>query len=367
MRDVDSKDSLPPALVIGVKALDRSVALKHDLVQQGFRVLDVWGEDGASLPSSRIRAQSNPRASRWVYGRTLTPGEWACAAAHREALHVFLQAQVAWAVVLEDDAVVDPDFASLVRATLRRIPEESPCMVLLFFHGDTIVTAMEAIDTNGEQQASSVLAVLATPPAGAVAYLINQAAASLAMSGPDVITFRADWPAWTAGTRMYGLLPNPVKHAGMELDTSSIVGSRPQRPPLRVLQHRVWAALGLSYFMARSEFQGYAWPIYIRSLASRGLLLLRRPTMLTPGVEHRGRIYVWPHGLSMLLPRSARTFRNRGSATYSPGSVLPEVSDRLPALSGEMNEGRTVAVSDDSVSPPGRPATRSTMPSPDTR
>lgn len=99
-------------------AVDRRQRMAAKAQAVGIELVFVDGVDGRRLDAAGATELGYDREARTRYGPDLEPGEIACFASHRRALSRFLESEAAFAVVLEDDAVLAEDFSRVVTAMI---------------------------------------------------------------------------------------------------------------------------------------------------------------------------------------------------------------------------------------------------------
>jgi glycosyl transferase family 25 len=92
---------------------------KKKILQQ-FNNLDlsahfVTAVDGKTLTTSQL-AMVNHNRRKAISAYPLTPNEIGCYVSHLNTLNIFLESDDDMAVILEDDAILSPDFATVIRA-----------------------------------------------------------------------------------------------------------------------------------------------------------------------------------------------------------------------------------------------------------
>lgn len=103
--------------------LERSPERKAEIADQaealGLEVRFVPAVDGLLLPpDDPERDRYDERARDRTWKRGLSEAEIACVLSHRRAVSSFLESDAKFAVVLEDDAILAPDFAPRLQTVL---------------------------------------------------------------------------------------------------------------------------------------------------------------------------------------------------------------------------------------------------------
>ncbi len=170
-----------------------------DLVWFLQREFSITNFRAGVVPTSADIAGYAAKAS-WL-GRGMTPGEVGCAIAHRRVLQRFLDGDSEWAIVIENDAIVEN--SKSVLASLSEYDKASPIVLMLGFNSDDVPTAL----ARGKSfQIPSV-------PTGTYAYAINRPAAKRFLVETPFNYGPADWPPYgSAGTKFRILNPPIFKH-----------------------------------------------------------------------------------------------------------------------------------------------------------
>lgn len=103
------------------RAPRRREAMQAQARSLSVSVQFVQAIDGQSLPDAAAAAYLRGWRRR-TWRADLTPNEIACVLSHRKALQGFLASGAAFAVILEDDAVLDADFTRVVRELMAIAP-----------------------------------------------------------------------------------------------------------------------------------------------------------------------------------------------------------------------------------------------------
>lgn len=181
----------------------RRVGLKKVLTQLGgpHEIVDaVDGRDGLSTTVEREldRAEANRRARRQV-----TDAELACSLSHRIAWERFLRSDGEWALVLEDDAILDARIGRFLAAgSYRAAP------MLLLHHRNARVLGRGSIIAGTESR----LEALACSPWRSTAYTINRPVALRLIEEQSPVRSLADWPIDIASVGAQALVPEIVGH-----------------------------------------------------------------------------------------------------------------------------------------------------------
>ena len=134
-------------------------------------------------------------------------GALGCYASHIKAWRQITLQRLPYALVLEDDAILDPNLAGILRNVLAALSPDWD-MVHLASKPDRAVVGVAKLTGCG------ALVQYSRIPPGAVGYLISAAGAEKMLSAEPRI-----WPLdtdtrrpWLFGLNVYGVMPPPIKH-----------------------------------------------------------------------------------------------------------------------------------------------------------
>ncbi len=195
------KDFELTILIIGVPEKYRGTNLEERLNRIGFDYSRIEGVDGSRMPSLEYDSKTHQSISNRFLGRRLTKGELCCAMAHEAAYERFIEAGTEWALILEDDCELNTEFEIL--SLVKQVRVNSPSVVQLY----GIATYLEQVNRwlwmefmiSKRSNSEDLIKIKRSweLPDGTYGYLINQAAAKLAvnkMKNSRHVT-TADWPA----------------------------------------------------------------------------------------------------------------------------------------------------------------------------
>lgn len=137
-------------------------------------------------------------------GRVLSDAEYACALSHRAVYRDFLSSDADYAIVLEDDALLDDKFTAFVT---ERHYRKAP-MLLLHHRNARVYGACDAI-------ADHRLHPLAMSPFMAAAYSVNRASATALNNALTPVRSTADWPLDLSDLGAMAVVPEIAGHPPM--------------------------------------------------------------------------------------------------------------------------------------------------------
>jgi glycosyl transferase family 25 len=99
------------------RSFDRRERMETQLCAAGVHAARVAASDGCA--GERHATTYRPEWRRWIGGQ-LSRSEIGCTESHRRALRAFVHSGASFGIVLEDDAVLAPDFRSVVEHLILR-------------------------------------------------------------------------------------------------------------------------------------------------------------------------------------------------------------------------------------------------------
>ena len=175
----------------------------------------------AAIEGRDINPDATPYFSRAAYerrhGKQPTPCEIGCYMSHMGALRRFLDSDAEFALILEDDAILD-DALPGVLTGLERLADQWN-MALLYGNHPGLPQSLERVDRHHE------LVGFLARETGAVAYAVDRkgAAAYLENLFPMSLPFDVDFDrAWDFGIKFRGVTPFPVTTGSFPSDIGRI-------------------------------------------------------------------------------------------------------------------------------------------------
>jgi hypothetical protein len=207
------------ALVIQLGQTPRNPGLLTQLQEFGITASAVSAVDGRRwvLPFEGVDVDFS---SFQVLHSVMPSGsEVGCALSHLACYQLAAESGDPWTLILEDDAVLTPFFAT-VAEVLETRPTDTPQVITLFAGGSTMRPSTAS--RVGSLPAVTV-ARYNLPPSYAIGYAINRCAVLKAAKWTSVTGF-ADWPPFMYAFDFSGVYPWPVQPLGAEV--SDIEASR---------------------------------------------------------------------------------------------------------------------------------------------
>jgi glycosyl transferase family 25 len=221
-------DALPIFVVNLAGAKERWERISVNLRQLNLSTYQRFGAvDGRRLPNKVLRESvDRDRFAAW-YGRPPSPGEVGCTLSHLGVYQRLLNMQSAFALVLEDDALVLPETAALLGDPQLRawLAADAPRVLLLSVADRYLKRG--AIRLGGRHELVRVRNAWL-----AHAYLVNRAAASLLLARQKPIRFLVD--DWLDLDMVWGLEVSAVQPPCALLhETAAASSLDPERQGLR--------------------------------------------------------------------------------------------------------------------------------------
>jgi glycosyl transferase, family 25 len=222
--DVTTSHAVPHIYVINLDGSDaRLAAVQVQLDAAQLSHSRVAAVDGRGKPASAMPEYDEREAMRYI-GRHMLGGEVACFLSHVKCAQLLLQSDAQFALVVEDDVVLHPDFATHVAAALHWLeahPEQSWDVINVGCSAIKFATPLHRL---GQQTlfhahyfAMSTLCLLWSRH-GAAQFV----AASNRIFAPVDVYLRFAQTRSGRGLAIYPPLVRQVIGAGSEIDTSTV-------------------------------------------------------------------------------------------------------------------------------------------------
>ncbi|WP_169306180.1 glycosyltransferase family 25 protein [Paracoccus hibiscisoli] len=192
-----------PVFVLTLPGDDaRRAPLMAQLDASGVRAQLIFGVDGRRGLPAGCEAEIDRDAARIHMGRNMTDGEFACALSHRAIYRRVLDEGLPGAIILEDDAILQPGFDTVVREP--RLAE-MPLVLMDYAYG-------RALPLTGRPVGSVTAHRVALSCTMANAYFISATGAAALLRASTPVTRCADWPCCLYGVKAWMLSPRLVGH-----------------------------------------------------------------------------------------------------------------------------------------------------------
>lgn len=190
---------------------DRLTFMEAELAQAGVIADRIVAIDGKAIP--------HPYASYFPAKSHLSPGQKGCSASHLKALRMFLDGNDDAALIMEDDARLDPDLANITSAALRNAPPGWDMIKLCRASKRAVRTIA---DLGGERR----LVRYSKVPVGRAGYLVSRNGATKLLIPREMVSpgdVEIAHP-WRLGLDIYGIEPPVISQARNEF--SSTIGAK---------------------------------------------------------------------------------------------------------------------------------------------
>lgn len=181
---------------------ERRAPLMAQLSEMDLSAELVFGVDGRrGLPAS-CDAEIDRDAARISMGRDMTDGEFACALSHRTIYRRIVDEGLPGAIILEDDAILRPGFADLVRQ-----PRLSamPLVLIDYAYGRALPLTSRRVGPSTAHRVAMTCTM-------ANAYFVNNHGAAALLRAATPVTRCADWPCCLFSLKAWMLAPRLVWH-----------------------------------------------------------------------------------------------------------------------------------------------------------
>lgn len=225
-----------PILILTLEGDDtRREPLLAQLKAAGLSFELFYGVDGRQgLPQEQLVKIDRPTAEKRLK-RPMTDPEFACALSHRSIYQSILDRGLSGAVVLEDDAILTPDFAIFLRNGFHR----TESMVMMDYrYGRALLWQHKKIGSWAIYRAAQ-RATLAS------AYSVSRRSAQALLDAATPVSFVADWPVDLHDLEAWLVVPRVVEHnepgqGPSHLDATRLEVPAKHKHPGRYLESRYW-------------------------------------------------------------------------------------------------------------------------------
>jgi glycosyl transferase family 25 len=218
--------------------------------------------DAHGIAFERIRAVDGAYVPEWLSRdfrpqTRLSPGEVGCYASHLVIAQIIVAREIPWALVLEDDAKLAPDFTKIIAKAVSSVPEGWDIVHLSSIFKKSIIFVAELLP-------DYKLIRYTQCPITTTAYLISNGAARKILA-PAIRVRPIDVDrryAWQRQLNIFGVYPAPITQPQT---LKSTIGARqiyPRANPISFLYGVIWTArkVGVTAFLS-----GWCWN-YINSV-----------------------------------------------------------------------------------------------------
>ena len=185
------------------KNKDRMEYMDAQLNRLGIQYERIPAVYGASLTKRERKERFSLFRSFCAMGYKLSPGAIGCSLSHCSIYKKMIEENVPYALVLEDDIVIDPFIKEIIVAVGKFVDESRPQVILL-----------SAISNDGTGNSSNIEIMRVKSGMCTDGYVITQAAAKLILRvNYPVVTTADSWRRWVRifGLELYKALPATVQ------------------------------------------------------------------------------------------------------------------------------------------------------------
>ena len=217
-------------------AMARRAPLIASLEAEGISYELWYGIDGRKGLDAEFEAMIDRDAARQTMRRDMGDGEFACALSHHFIYREILSRDLPFAVVLEDDAIIDTPFFSFLDQI-----DTAQYDLLMLDHMRADIFRRARINVGKGLWAYR----LAFSPMLTTGYIISQAGARIMVDQSLPISAPADWPIDVSQMRSFAVDPRIVDHPDQDTGASYIRHERvptprPKNRASRFLEATYW-------------------------------------------------------------------------------------------------------------------------------
>lgn len=238
-----------PLYVINMaRDVARWKSMAVQLAVLGLTCERVEAEDGRLLSPKQRRTVYSGFWFRLFHGRRASSGEIGCALSHRKIYALMVERQQDWAIILEDDVLLSPEFAR----NLSEYERETREFDMVQFFGFRQPTQFQHVAENGLFEVFKYSGAHAS--AAAYGLRLDGAKKLLLLKNIRVAIDKWSWLSALTGLRCCGIMPYPVS-LKLEHSTVSTI-AEPQSaerkgnmiwlflvaPPLRIVRKMILVA-----------------------------------------------------------------------------------------------------------------------------
>jgi GR25 family glycosyltransferase involved in LPS biosynthesis len=216
--------------ILGLKSHYRGSTLELALNTQKLEFSNFWGFDAKELYGSNKIGYHDINFANFLYGRNLLTTEIAASLGHIGIYKEFLKSKHSWALILEDDAIINFELSNL----LVNLEDYNKPVVINLSHGEGFRFKKQALVGRNFKTKNYEVVRLLELPTLAHGYLINRKAVEMIdfKLAQKLITV-PDWPyIWPKSFQYYVTRVSLV--SADNANTESLIGDRtglPSTPP----------------------------------------------------------------------------------------------------------------------------------------
>lgn len=119
---VNTENNLVPVFIISLVNSPRRQAISAHLHELGIRFSFIDAVEGVKLNTDEAQTINDSHWVRQCYKRKIGLGEIGCAYSHLSIYKNMLSRNMDWAIVLEDDAILDCNIQQLISENIKKLP-----------------------------------------------------------------------------------------------------------------------------------------------------------------------------------------------------------------------------------------------------
>lgn len=210
-----------PIIILSLEGDEgRRQALTDALMQAGLPFRIFYGVDGRRGLPAAYDPLIDREAAQKRLRRRMTDAEFACALSHRAIYSLILDENLAGAVILEDDAIITPDFVEFIRSGLQRI---GTMMLMDYNYGRALPWQRKALGRWTLHRAAQRATFTSS-------YSVSRSAAMTLLEATTPVSYVADWPVNLYEMGAWLVSPKLAAQGGGPAQVSRI-GARPKASP----------------------------------------------------------------------------------------------------------------------------------------
>lgn len=195
---------------------ERRQPLLDQLKEMGLQWRLIFGVDGRKGLPAEYEAMIDREAAHVKLKRPMTDSEFACALSHRRIYNIITDEELAGAVVLEDDAILTPDFPDFIRAGHHL----TDTLALLYHYSG------RALPWQRQNVGRWVMHRPTRRASGCTGYTLSLIMARELLRATTPVSCVSDWPVDLYHSRAWLVAPRIVHHAPPGQGPSHLEGER---------------------------------------------------------------------------------------------------------------------------------------------
>jgi glycosyl transferase family 25 len=237
-----------PVFVVSLASSPNRQRIAARLSELGVAFRMIEAVDGRMLTKKQIDDSYDEQAALTRLGRPMGRGEIGCALSHRIVYALMREERCSAAIVLEDDADVGEEFASVWR-NISRIPDSIELLSFHAAHGFVRRRPAAWAGRLGLHRAASPLSLT-------VGYFLRLGAAER-LGHASLVDSVADWPVDHGMVKHYLAIPMPVghlpHHSTLAKERAAMQRLRSRPLPVRIARALLYMTF-VPFFAGRSRY-----------------------------------------------------------------------------------------------------------------